>query len=156
MIIEPQFVEKGAFTLVGMGITTKPMAGEIAALWQTFAPRIHEVASIAEPMVSYGVIEDFDAVHFTLQYTAAVSVSDTRNIPGQMTTLAIGPNTYAVFKATLGTLGDVFGFIFNSWMPNSGFEMVKAPHFERYGASFNPAVPGSEIEIYIPVRTRST
>ena len=55
--MQPQFVNKPAFTVVGMLIHTKPMTAEIANLWQQFGPRIDEVEPMAEPHVSYGLMD---------------------------------------------------------------------------------------------------
>ncbi len=156
MPIQPTIVHKPGFTVVGMAITTSPLASEIPALWGTFGPRIDEVHAIAEPQVSYGVMENFDAHESTLDYVAAVSVISAENTPSGMVTRTLQPETYAVFRATLSTLGEVFGYIFNQWLPNASHEQVPAPYFERYDESFDPSNAESRVEIYIPIKPRST
>jgi AraC family transcriptional regulator len=155
MTTTPRLVEKDAFLVAGMEITTRPMTAEIPALWQTFAPRIDEVPQISEPHVSYGVMNNFDPRMGTLEYMAGVSTSSVKQLPDGMVAIEIPAQTYAVFEAKLSTIGEVFGHIFNTWLPGSGFEQIKAPYFERYGAAFNPADPASTIEIFIPIRARS-
>jgi AraC family transcriptional regulator len=155
MVIEPNIVDKPGFTVVGLEIRTRPFAKEIPALWGQFAPRIDEVVAIAEPGVSYGVMENFDPLRSTLDYTAAVSVTSTERIPDGMVARALEAATYAVFPATLSTLGDVFGYIFDAWAPGASLEQLRAPYFERYDESFDPGNPASQVEIYIPVRPRA-
>lgn len=68
--------------------------------------------------------------------------------------MAIERGTYAVFPATLSTLGDVFGYIFDGSVQRASLQRVRAPDFERYDASFDPDDPASKVEIYIPVGPR--
>jgi AraC family transcriptional regulator len=154
MIIEPTIVRKPGFTIVGVAITTSPLAGEIPALWETFGPRIDDVSYLAESQVSYGLMENFDASKNTLDYMAAVSVTSTENVPSGMIARFIEPQTYAVFQATLRTLGEVFGHIFNEWLPHASFELVRVPYFERYDESFDPGNAESKVEVYMPVKLR--
>jgi len=154
MVIEPNVVDMPGFTLVGLAISTRPLASEIPALWGQFAPRIDEVVAIAEPGVSYGVMENFDALRSTLDYIAAVSVTSAERIPVGMVAKALGPSTYAVFRATLSTLGDVYGHIFNTWPNRASHVQVRAPYFERYDETFDPGNAASKVDIYIPVRPR--
>ncbi len=154
MVIEPLIVDMPGFAVVGLAISTRPLASEIPALWGQFAPRIDEVVAIAEPGVSYGVMENFDALRSSLDYLAAVSVTSTEQIPSGMVAKVIGPSTYAVFPATLATLGDAFGHIFQAWAPQASYVQVRAPYFERYDASFDPGDLASRVDIYLPVRPR--
>ena len=154
MPIEPTIVHLPGFTVAGLAITTKPLASEIPTLWGTFGPRIDEVTNIAEPEVSYGVMENFDAQANTLDYMAAVSVHDAQNTPIGMVTRTLHPRTYAVFQAKLATLGEVFGYIFNQWLPKADQEQESAPYFERYDESFDPSNAESKVEIYIPINPR--
>jgi AraC family transcriptional regulator len=156
MPMEPTIVQKPGFTVVGIHVTTSPLASDIPALWGTFGPRIDEVVSIAEPNVSYGLMENFDTLKNSLDYMAAVSVTNTDNIPSGMIARSLEPATYAVFQAKLRTLGEVFGQIFNEWLPSASFEQVRAPYFERYDEAFDPSNAESTVEIYMPVKPRST
>jgi AraC family transcriptional regulator len=155
MVIEPNVVDMPGFTVVGLAITTRPLASEIPALWGQFAPRMDEVLAIAEPGVSYGVMDNFDPGRSTMDYMAAVSVISAGRIPGGMVARSIGPGTYAVFPATLGTLSDVFGYIFGAWAQHASLERARAPYFERYDESFDPGNAASKVEIYIPVQPRN-
>jgi AraC family transcriptional regulator len=154
-LVEPEIISREAFLTIGIWISTNPMSGEIPALWQTFGPRIDEVEGIAEPGVSYGIMENYDAVAGTLDYMAAVSVLDSAKAPEGMTTDKVPANTYAVFNATLAGIGEAFGFIFNQWLPGAEFEQLKAPYFERYGLDFDPSNLDSGIQIFIPVKRRA-
>ena len=157
MPLEPAIIQKPGFTVVGLSVTTRPLSSDIPALWGMFGPRIDEVVAIAESDVSYGLMENFDTLQHTLDYMAAVSVTSTDgSVPSGMTARTLETATYAVFEAKLRTLGDVFGQIFNEWLPSASFEQVRAPYFERYDESFDPSNAESKVEIYLPVQPRST
>ena len=146
--MQPQFVTKPAFTVVGLRLHTKPMAPEIPALWEQFVPRMDEIADGVEPHVSYGVMAHNQAMT-ELTYMAGNAVSQVVALPAGMSRWDIPANTYAVFEATLATIGQVFGYIYNSWFPTAGYQPVDAPYFERYGENFSPDNP--VLSIYIPV-----
>lgn len=149
--MQPQLITKPALTIAGMKIRTQPMSPEIPALWGKFAPRIGTIDAIAEPHVSYGVMGRYDENMAGMDYMAGVSVENADNLPEGMTTWAIDAHTYAVFEATLPTLGETFGQVYNRWLPDSDYQAVPDFCFERYPESFNPEDPKSKMEIYIPV-----
>ncbi len=62
-------------------------------------------------------------------------------------------NTNAVFETTLATIGDTFGYIYNTWLTGSGYRHAAAPYFERYGENFSPENPA--LTIYIPIEPAS-
>lgn len=149
--MQPQFVTKSAFTVVGLRIHTKPMTPEIPHLWDQFAPRMDEVQHPAEPGVSYGLMDHFDHKLGELDYMAGNPVETVGDLPTGMTHWDVPANTYAVFEATLPTLGETFDHIYNKWLPTSGYQQAPGPYFERYGETFDPHDPNSKLSVYIPV-----
>ncbi len=150
--MQPQMITKPAFTVVGIKIDTKPMSPEIPALWGAFAPRIDEVQGISETHVSYGLMGPFGE---SMDYMAGVAADGTGNLPAGMTTWEIPAYTYAVFEATIPTLSEVFGHIYNRWMPDSDYQPIMDVCFERYGETFNPEEPDSPVSIFIPVEEKA-
>jgi len=151
--MQPQIMTKPAFTVVGMLIHTKPMTPDIPHLWQQFGPRMDEVPHLAEPGVSYGLMEHFDEMS-RLDYMAGEAVEKVVDLPAGMARWDVPTNTYVVFEATLPTIGDTFGYIYNTWLPTSGYQQAAGPYFERYGETFNPDDPTSKLSIYIPVEKK--
>lgn len=150
--MEPQLITKPAFTVVGLRLHTKPMAAEIPALWDQFVPRMDEITHSAEPHVSYGVMAHNQAMT-ELTYMTGNAVTQVVDLPAGMSQWDIPANTYAVFEATLATIGQVFGDIYNTWLPASEYKQVDAPYFERYGENFSPDNP--VLSIYIPVTKKA-
>ena len=146
--MQPLFVTKPAFIVVGLLLHTQPMTPEIPQLWDKFDPRIDEIQHLSEPHVSYGLMESFDQMS-RLDYKAGVSVETADVLPEGMSRWNVPANTYAVFETTLPTIGDTFGYIYNTWLPASGYRQAAGPYFERYGDTFSPDNPS--LSIYIPV-----
>lgn len=153
--MQPQFVTKPAFTVVGLAIHTKPMTMEIPNLWQQFGPRMDEIQHAAEPGVSYGLMDNFNHEIGELDYMAGSPVKQLINLPAGMTHWDIPANSYVVFEATLPTLGQTFDYIYNTWFPASAYQQTAGPYFERYGETFNPDDPNSKVSIYIPVEKKA-
>jgi len=149
--MEARIAVKEAFVVVGLRIQTRPMAPEIPQLWHAFVPRIDEIQSVAEPMVSYGVMDNFDPQQQRLDYMAGLSVTNLSEVPRGMVSWQIPGNTYAVFEAPISKISEAFGYIFGVWLPRGEYQQASGPHFERYGENFNPADPESSLEIYIPI-----
>ncbi|HTU64354.1 MAG TPA: GyrI-like domain-containing protein [Steroidobacteraceae bacterium] len=145
-------IERPAQTVVGLQIRTKPQSPDIPALWPKFVARLDEIPGAAEPNVSYGVMEHGDRV---LEYAAAISVTSAGKLPAGMVAIALPAGTYARWTCPLSGLGKCFGEIFNQHLPKSGYVQAMGPFFERYDEKFDPADPGSQVEIWIPVRRKT-
>ena len=150
--MQPQLVTKPAFTVVGLAIKTQPMTPEIPALWRQFGPRMGEAPHLAEPGVSLGLMDILDREDGKMDYIAGNPVTQVGKLPAGMTSWQAPANTYAVFEATLPTIPQTFDYIFNTWLPTSGYQQAAGPYFERYGETFDPSEPGSKLSIYIPVK----
>lgn len=153
--MEPKIVTHSKLEVIGMQIITTPMSPEIPALWTRFVRRMPEIEPILEPDVSYGVMHMAPSEPETLNYMAAVSVSSATDVPQDMSTQTIPAGQYAVFEFALEDIGAAFGFIFNTWLPSSGFTQAESPIFERYSESFDPSNPKSLVEAHIPIRPRA-
>ena len=110
---------------------------------------------LAEPDVSYGLMDHFNEELGRLDYMAGAAVVQAVDLPAGMTRWNVPENTYAVFETTLPNIGETFDTIYNSWLPTSGYQHVAAPYFERYGETFDPDDPTSKLSIYIPVEKRT-
>lgn len=150
--MQPEIVTKPAFTVIGLLLHTKPMATEIPQLWDKFVPRMDEIAHVAEPHVSYGLMQH-DGSMTQLDYMAGSSVTQADEVPAGMVRWDVPANTYAVFETNIATIGETFGYIYNTWLPTAAYQPVAAPYFERYGEKFSPDNP--VLAIYIPVQKKA-
>ena len=133
--------------MVGLLIHTVPMSPDIPPLWDQLVPRMGELPPTPEPRVSYGLMR-YDPATNALDYMAG-NPAEPGAVPAGMRRWDVPENTYAVFETTLAEIGRTFDFVYNTWLPGSGYRHAAAPYFERYGENFSPDNPG--LSIYIPV-----
>lgn len=136
-------------------------ANRTGELWQNFMPNLSKIENrvgdelYAVQIYNEGHFANFDpATEF--EKWATVEVENQRNIPTGMQAFEIPQGLYAVFlhKGSAST-GDVtFNYIFQTWLPNSGYELDNRPHFEILGAKYKNNLPDSEEEIWIPVKLK--
>ena len=69
------------------------------------------------------------------------------------TRLRIPEQRYAVFthRDHVSTIRRTHNTIWTTWLPNSGYEVADAPHFERYGDDFDGQTGLGGIEVWLPL-----
>ena len=150
--MEPTFVSRSAFTVVGMKYRGKNEHEEIAQMWNRFMPRSGEIQHRVDPHVAYGVMGNLDMDSGEFDYLAGYEVEHAADVPEGMSHWAVPAQTYAVFPCTLPTLLEVMHQIYQTWLPASGRQRADGPDFEFYNEWFDPSDPSSAMYIYVPVR----
>jgi AraC family transcriptional regulator len=107
--------------------------------------------NVVNPDVCYGVCANYDQTSHEFDYLAAMEVNSADDIPKGMECLDVPEATYAVFTCTLPTIGEIYAYIYATWLPQSGHRRTGGPEFELYDERFSPEDPSSEMEIYIPI-----
>ena len=148
--MQPQFVTKPAFTVVGLLIHPSPRSPEIPQLWDQFVPRIGEIVHGIEPHVSYGLMDNFDPQTSIFDYMAGNPVARVDALPAGMSRWDVPANTYAVFQSSIPKIGETMDHIYRTWLPTSGYEQAAGPYFEHYGEDFSSDNP--VLTIYIPIK----
>ncbi len=129
------------------------------ALWRDFMPRRKEIKNTAGTEL-YSV-EVYDPLYFeyfdpnaTFDKWAAVEVTDFEVVPGGMETMTLSGGLYAVFlhKGTASAGQKTFQYIFNIWLPGSGYKLDDRPHLAVMGDKYKNEDLASEEEIWIPVK----
>ncbi|MCU0428651.1 MAG: GyrI-like domain-containing protein [Cytophagaceae bacterium] len=157
-LIEPKFQMVQEIKLVGLTTQTSLTNNKTAALWQSFMPRRSEIQSrLGQHLFSvqqYGpeYFQDFQPHRYFTKWATA-EVSDWERMPDGMQALLIPQGLYAVFSYK-GSSNDssIYRYIFETWLPDSGFELDPRPHFERLDDRYKNNDPDSEEEIFIPVK----
>lgn len=162
--MEPRFVTRDEFKVVGLQCISKNENDEFGRLWGDFIGRMDEVKNRVGQCVCYGMCEcgpECDpekgvckCEEVGYKYTACVEVSDANEVPAGMITETIPAKKYAVFthKGCLSKLSDTFSQIYQTWLPGSGCELSGSFGFELYDDRFNPIGENSEIDIYVPIK----
>ena len=150
--MEPQIIHRPAFIVVGMKYRGKNENDEIPQLWREFWPRTKEILHRVPANVAYGVIDKFDEEKGEFDYVAGLEVESPSEIPEGMTGVELPDQTYAVFDCTLPTLMETIGYVYQEWLPGSGYIRTEGPEFELYDERFDMAQGKLDMAIYIPVR----
>lgn len=154
--MEPKFVEKDAFHVVGLQIHSSE-ANKIPQLWEELDKVVHMIKHRVSETVFLGIIESA-VTHFEFTYIAGVEVTKLEDVPNRMVGKTVPTNKYVVFthKGTTETLQDTFNYIYGTWFPKNGYDRGSGPEFEYYDDDrfFGPMNPNSEIDIYIPIKNK--
>ncbi|AEI43117.1 AraC family transcriptional regulator [Paenibacillus mucilaginosus] len=152
--LEPSLVRLDNLHLVGISIPGVN-GDEVARLWRSFRPRLPEIKrKTGTEEVTYAVIR-LTGEQWEVSYTACVEAAGEEDpIPAGMAALTLPAAAYAVFshKGTLARLPDTFQYIYESWLPKSGYVRTDAPEFARYDRRYlGPVHEDSLLELYIPI-----
>lgn len=163
--MEPRFVTKEAFKVIGMDTKFSMKNNVIPQLWQKFMTRMGEIKRSLNPGTALGICEtaceknykDFtEETEFT--EIACLEVEDFEFVPEGMVTRTIDTHEYAVFthRGELSKLNHTYDYIYKQWLPDSGYRVGANFDFELYDHRFNPMdQKNSEIDIYFPVKKAS-
>jgi AraC family transcriptional regulator len=129
-------------------------------LWRSFMPRRKELLNrVSDDLYSLQVYDpDMDfaksEVNKPFEKWAAAEVADFNSIPAGMESYILPQGLYAVFqyKGAASSASETFRYIFEKWLPASGYHHDNRPHFEILGEEYKNDDPESEEEIWIPVR----
>ncbi len=151
--MEPKFVIKPTFTLIGMRYFGKNEHGEIPALWDQLNPRFHEFKNQADNC-AYGVCTA-TGQDGEIEYVAGIAVTNAAHVPAGMVVRQIPEAQYAVFETKLKNLHQTYTYAYQTWLPQSGYAWGQSPDFELYDETFDPAHPQeSTLYVYIPIKQK--
>lgn len=85
---------------------------------------------------------------------AGIEVNSYEIIPKMLETYILNSGKYAVFQyiGNPNNGHEAFQYIFQKWLPNSGFTLDNRPHFEILGSKYKNNNNESEEEIWIPIK----
>ncbi len=152
-LMEPKFVTKPAFMLVGMKYFGKNQHQEISELWGKFVPHMNALADkpIRESFGWCGSMQNDGS----FEYVAAVETTKAENLPEWAVVRMVAENTYAVFPhhGSLESMRDTYNYIYQTWLPQSGYTTLSFD-MEFYNDEFHDFSPDSVLYIYIPVKKK--
>jgi AraC family transcriptional regulator len=155
--MKPRFETLNEKKLVGKRITMSLSEDKTALLWQSFMPHRKEINNrVSEELISMQVYnEQYRPGDLNQEFEkwAAAEVTDFKDLPENMESFILKSGLYAVFSYKgLSTDNSIFVYIFGTWLPESDFKLDNRPHFEILGEKYKNNDPGSEEEIWIPVK----
>jgi AraC family transcriptional regulator len=144
---------------IGMNLRMSSAKDRSAELWRSFMPKRKQIKkAIGENVYS---IQQFDQVpDFNIPvgedlYTnwAVQEVEAGVTIPEGMTPFILQGGFYAIFlhRGTPADFPVTARYIFQTWLPASGYKVENRPFFQILTPAYNPGNPASEEEVYIPI-----
>jgi AraC family transcriptional regulator len=150
----PRFVDGKAWLIAGLGerYDYETSAG-IPAQWQRFLPHLGRIPGQVGN-VAYGVCCNSDDAG-NHDYICGVEVADFSAVPRELARVRIPPQRYVVFQHRdhVSKIRSTWHTIWNQWLPESGYQVVDAPFFERYDENFDSRTGIGGAEIWLPVGT---
>ncbi len=159
-MMTPRIIADTPRQLIGMRRTMRLSHNQTGELWRRMMPRRieipHPLNSDLISMAIYppGYFANFD-LNNELERWAAIQVTHLTKVPDGMETFLLTGGLYAVFDYK-GSSADstIFEYIYNSWLPNSGYVLDDRPHFEILGEKYKNNDARSEEEIWIPIKPK--
>jgi len=151
--MEPKFVTKPAFDVIGLKYFGKNEHNEIAQMWDVFNARAKEIVN-ADFSECYGVCGMPDENGF--EYVACTMIKAEAQPPAGMVARHVPTNTYAVFPhyGALNGLGKTYDYIYQTWLPQSGYELAGEYDMEMYNDEFKFGKDDSVMYILVPVKQK--
>ncbi len=151
--MEPTFVTREAFVVIGVSVRGNPMALDYRSIWANqFMPHQDELMRLSTDKAYYGVFFETDETE-VVDHMAAVAVDAAAQAPAGLVRREVPAATYAVFDCTVKTIGQTWNAIMSEWLPASDYT------YDLACASFELYPPGTEGEdgplaIYVPVKAK--
>lgn len=148
--------------LVGKHLRMSLSNNKTFELWQGFMSKRKEIRNnLTSDLFSMQVFDDsldFEDFNQDTEFDkwAVVEVADFTEVPDGMSAYLLKGGLYAVFLhiGPASAFRQTFQFIFNTWLPGSGYEVDQREHFEILGSNYKNNDPNSEEEVWIPIKER--
>ncbi len=158
--MEPKIVTLGPLCLAGQPYYGSPEGGAFGKAWERLDKPIHTLPGRVAPKIYYGLEvygpEMMSEHRWT--YMPSVQVSDLSNLPDLLFGKTLPACQYAVLTAShgLASIPEAFMYIYNTWLPASGYEVAYPFDFELYDDDrFHGDGPNEEIDVYIPIKAKA-
>ncbi len=156
--MEPRIITLPEKKLIGKRLKMTFANNRTFELFRSFMPARKAITNTVGTDVFcvqvYPGIPDFKQ-DIEFEKWAAIEVSDFNNIPDGMEAHTLKGGLYAVFHY-VGSSTDlrIFDYIFQTWLPNSTYQLDAREHFEILGEKYKNNDPASEEEIWVPVKMK--
>lgn len=148
--------------LIGKSVRTTLATDNPFSLWSSFMPRRKEILNAIDQNLysiqEYDNLTSFNDFKRTMAFTkwAAIETPDFNLVPEGMETLLVPEGLYAVFvhRGLQSAFQNTIQYIYGEWLPKSSYDIDHRPHFELLGEKYKSNHPGSEEEVWIPIKEK--
>lgn len=155
--MEPKIITKPKFTVIGLRYFGTNEHQEISELWGLYNSRVKASAGIendtGEAAIGLCITPEDAPDDGSFEYVAGAIVSEVGDVPEGFVVRQMPAYTYAVFahKGDLTGLKETYAYIYESWLPQSGYKLAAKIDFEYYNEDFKNFAPDSVFYIYLPI-----
>jgi AraC family transcriptional regulator len=149
----PRIVDGKPLLIAGLNERYGSASGaNIPAQWQRFTPRLGHVSGQVG-RTAYGLIYNGDD-EGNYDYLCGVEVADFSRLPDDIDRLRVPAQRYAVFahRGHISGIRSTWNTIWTKALPESGYDLVDAPAFERYGEEFDGTTGAGGLECWVPIK----
>jgi predicted transcriptional regulator YdeE/DNA-binding transcriptional MerR regulator len=149
--IEPQIVQKKAFTVIGLEWSSQDPARSIPDVWEELLTRLPEIRVPADIKSFYGICISEPGEGF--KYAAGATVNEI-SPPDGMKVFSIPEQTYAVFThmGPVSYISETMEKIYRYWLPQQGLTPGRMD-LELYDDRFlGPENEYSQIDLYVSIQ----
>ncbi len=153
--LEPPRIETHEAMLI-VGLSERYLceqdAGGIPSQWQRFVPYLGSIPQ-QNGADTYGVVYNTDDAGY-MDYMSGVEVKGISELPHGLNSLHVPAHRYAIFfhPDHIAQVRDSWNYIWNDWLPRSGFEASDAPILEHYDHRFDPRTGAGGVELWVPLK----
>ena len=159
--MEPRIEILSGLKLIGKRMRMSLSANKTGELWKSFMQQRNLITNaVGTNLYSVQIYAPsyFDRYNPSLEFEkwAAAEVPDFSEIPEGMEALEVPGGSYAVFlyRGNPNAGAVIFQYIFGTWLPGSDYLTDNRPHFEILGDNYRNDDPGSEEEIWVPIKSK--
>ncbi|WP_064094091.1 GyrI-like domain-containing protein [Rossellomorea aquimaris] len=158
--MERTIVELEEKKLIGKSMSMSLEMDTTRELWRGFMPHRTSIPySLDEKLYNVKVFESgFDPTLYStstiFRKWAAVEVESFDNGMEEMQQLTMSGGLYAMFlhHGPASRFNETLGYIYESWLPTSGYGLDEREHFERFTEEYNPTDLEAVEEVWIPIK----
>jgi len=155
----PRFVTTKDIELVGTLTTTTMQNLQFTKYWEEFFPA-YEITPHKKNDKFYGTMFMDQDTPFTMDtpinYLVGVPAKVIPDAKAPWTKHTIKGGTYVVFthRGPVENIMETYMYIYNTWLPGSGYAERFGDQFEYYDERFKDQSPDSVVEIWVPVQKK--
>jgi AraC family transcriptional regulator len=151
--MEAQIVHREAFTVVGLKYRGQNETGEeIPRLWRDLAESLEAIENPLNPKAACGVVSNYDDENTAFDYVAGIEIEGTHHVPLGMAKVEIPEQTYAVFHCSTEDLDKTYREIYETWLPQSGYQRADGAELEEYDPDFLGNEEDAVVSLHIPIQ----
>lgn len=160
-LMQPKIIDLSPINLIGHFQEMSLANDQTRPLFQAFMPQRNTIAGRVDKQVYdlrvYEAGLEFSNFGPTTIFTkwAAVAVNGGHEDQSGFQSIALPGGLYACFlhRGPAVEAPRVFGYIFQEWLPSSGYRLDDRPHFETMPEGYyDPSSPDAEEKIWIPIK----